>query len=114
MLTSDEDRQVRFGHVFQVRPNEIVVPSRLPVQRVRNIEAAMARRKPLARQLHELWDQVDPVRLDHKSFFTRPDDERLEQQAVRTADVEEIAASMQRPNEESTRLLPTSRPAGPP
>jgi hypothetical protein len=113
-LTFDEGQQVGFGHVLQVRPNEIVLPSRLPVKRVRNLEAVLARRKALARQFHELRHQVDPVRSDDESFLSRPDDQRLEQQAVRTADVEEVAVAVQRPNEESSRLLPTSSPAAPP
>jgi hypothetical protein len=107
-------QQVGFGHVLQVRPNEIVLPSRLPVKRVRNLEAVLARRKALARQFHELRHQVDPVRSDDESFLSRPDDQRLEQKAVRTADVEEVAVAVQRPNEESSCLRPTSSLAAPP
>jgi len=110
ILTPEERDPVRFRHVLQVRANEVVLALVSPVEGIRNRKAVFPTGKSLAREFHEFRHQIESVRSQKEAFFRRPCDQRVQQQAVGAADIEEIAAPVNGSNEDAACLFPPLRP----
>jgi hypothetical protein len=106
ILTLYERHPIRLRHVLEACSDEIVSPSVLPGPRIRHLEALFAIRKPLTGQSHQFRHEVNPMRPEGNTFLVRPCNQRLEQQAIGTPHVEEVAVSVNRLEEEPSSLDP--------
>src|SRR2546428_2365599 len=81
-------------NVFQPGAHEVEAQGRRPGQRVADEDPVGPVREPRMRERRELGDDVEPVRLDPDPLRRAPLDERLHEQTVRAADVEERAVAI--------------------
>ena len=111
VLPVHERDPVWLRDVLKIRTNKVVLARWRPAERVRNLEAFSALWKTLPREIDQFRNDVDAMGSDRQSLFVRPQNQTLEQEAVRAANVQEIAIAMEWLYQTAPGLLPTLRSA---
>src|SRR5438552_17664924 len=102
----DEVAATARRNVFQPGAHEVEAQGRRPGEPVADEDAVGPPWQTRAGERGELGDDVEPVRLDPDPLRRTPLDERLHEQTVRAADVEERAVAIHRVGDEPAGMHP--------
>src|SRR5881397_2822730 len=99
----DEVASAPTGYVFETRAHEVEARRSHPVESVADEDALCVPRQPLASEGRKLRHDIEAVHLDRYAFRGAPSHERLDQQAVRAANVQETAVAVDRVGDDPAR-----------